>query len=253
MPQFREYFRNCDVLLIDDIHDLKGKKATQEEFLHTFEKLYMEGKQIVLTSRISPKNIKNITDRLVSRFVWGMVVDMQQSNTIIKKKMIEQLCQQNNIQLDNASIMYLIRNVEGSFRRIEGLFIRLQAISILEKRAINLSLTVELIRKSALVEKKCMSIEEVVDMVANEGKIKSLDIYSKKQYKPIVKARQLAIFLANGIGIYSPSTLAYTFGYKNTSSISRIMKRVCYLMKTNEDYKNSVDDFQKRVKDIENG
>ena len=253
MPRFREHFRSCDVLLMDDIHDLNEKEETQKEFFHTFEKLHMEGKQIVMASNRAPKDMKNIADRLISRFVWGMVVDMQQPNTIMKKKMIEQLCQQNYIQMDNASMEYLTQNVGDSYRSIEGILVNINALSILHECMIDMNLVKKVIKEHTVIQKKQISIEAITHIVAKECHVKVIDISSKKRNKTTLKARQIVIFLAKEIGLLGAHQLVYHFDYKSISSISRSVTRVYKLMEKDESYKILIDRIIKKVKELENG
>jgi len=131
IEKFREKYRDCDILLIDDVQFLSGKERTQEEFFHTFNELHNEHKQIVLTSDQPPKKIAGLEERLKSRFEWGLIADIQPPELETKIAIIKKKCELNGISLDDEIVNYLAANMDSNIREIEGVILKLNAYSTL--------------------------------------------------------------------------------------------------------------------------
>jgi len=151
MNQFREKYRNMDLLLIDDIQFIAGKERTQEEFFHTFNALYEEHKQIVVASDKFPKDMPELDDRLRSRFEWGLVADIQPPDTETKVAILKKKADQNSVTLPNDVAFFLANNIHSNIRELEGLFNRLCAFSSLNKTDITIDFAKEVLKDFLLV------------------------------------------------------------------------------------------------------
>ncbi len=196
MDRFREYYRNCDILLIDDIQFITQKEQTQDEFFHTFNELHSLRKQIVITSDRAPKKITGLVDRLKSRFEWGMLVNINPPELDTKIAIIKQKSKIDGIKLSEDVIYYLATNLGDNIREIEGTIIKLNAMSNLLRQPITLEFTKNTIADYLAEKGKTVSIDDIVRIIAEELNVKPSEIKSKKRAKKIVEARRIAIFLA---------------------------------------------------------
>lgn len=220
MPKFRERYRNIGCLLIDDIHFLAGKERTQEEFFHTFNTLHDSGKQIVVTSDKFPKDIPNLEGRLRSRFEWGLIADIQQPEIETKIAIIEKKMQENKISLPGNVAHYIASQVESNIRELEGFLVRICAYSSLTGRDINLDLVKEVLRKLLKHnEKKEVSIDEIIKLVAGKLNIKISDIKSHNKNKNMVLARQITMYLARKITNQSFPDIGQKIGNRDHSTV----------------------------------
>jgi chromosomal replication initiator protein len=231
MPKFREKYRTIDCLLIDDIHFLAGKERTQEEFFHTFNTLHDSGKQIVVTSDKFPKDIPNLEGRLRSRFEWGLIADIQPPEIETKIAIIEKKMQENRTKLPNNVTHYIASQVESNIRELEGFLVRICAYSSLTGREIDLDLVKEVLHKLLKHnEKKDISIDEIIKIVAAKLNVKIADIKAHNKNKNMVLARQIAMYLARKLTHFSFPDIGQKIGGRDHSTViyatNKILKGV---------------------------
>ena len=249
MHLFREEFRTCELLLMDDIQDLSGKEETQKEFFHTFEYLHMNRKKIVLTSNKPVKKLKGITDRLISRFEWGIMANIEPPHIELQKRILQSLCASHSINMPPKCEQYLLKEFGENFRIMESILIKINALSILKRCDIHSKLIYEVVNEYIIKEKEYLNLDQLTDLVAKYLNIKPIDVKSKKRYKDILHARHTVIYLAKELALYSSHYIAYYFGFKNVSSISHILKRTYSLMDNNEQYKTQIEELIKYVRE----
>ncbi len=250
MDRFREYYRNCDILLIDDIQFISRKEQTQDEFFHTFNELHSLKKQIVITSDRAPKKIAGLVDRLKSRFEWGMLVSINPPELETKIAIIQKKSQLNGIRIPDDVINFLATNLGNNIREIEGTLIKLNAMSNLLNQPITLEFTKNAISDYLNEKKKSISIDEIVDFVAKELNIKPADLRSKKRAKKIVEARRIAIYLSRNLTNASMPQIAIHFGMKDHSAISHAMKKIEDLIDSDENFKVLLEELQSKIETI---
>ncbi len=194
--QFREKYRTADVLLIDDIQFIAGRDSTQEEFFHTFNALYEDHKQIILTSDRPPRDIKTLEDRLKTRFEWGIPADIQPPDADLRAAIIKKKAAAINITLDNEVINFLAENLKSNIRQVEGAIKKLGALTLLTGTPI----TVDLAKNSLsdLItdgESTEVTIDRILEKVAKKYGITVEDIKGTKRTKEIAYARHISIYL----------------------------------------------------------
>ena len=248
MDRFREYYRNCDVLLIDDIQFISKKEQTQDEFFHTFNELHSLGKQIVITSDRPPKKIAGLVDRLKTRFEWGMLVSINPPELETKIAIIKKKAMLNGIRLDDEVVNYLASHLGTNIREIEGTIIKLNAMSNLLRQKIDLEFVKNAIEDYANEQKKSISIDDIIKIVAEELNIKPNDITSKKRAKKIVEARRVAIYLARNLTPNSMPQIAMHFGLKDHSAVSHTMKKIEQVLEEDENFKVIVEELKNKIK-----
>ncbi len=250
IEKFREKYRHCDILLIDDIQFLSGKERTQEEFFHTFNELHTSSKQIVLTSDKHPKKIAGLEERLKSRFEWGLIADIQPPELETKIAIIKKKCELNKIQLDNEIINYIATNMDSNIREIEGVINKLNAYSTLVNQKITLDLAKNVLSEQKKEQQKHIQLRDIVNVVANELNVKPSEIKSKSRNRQIVGARRIVIYLARTLTPNSMPALAQYFGMKDHTSVSHAMKKIKEQIEKDADFKLLLEEMKNKIKHL---
>lgn len=248
--KFRQKYRECDILLIDDVQFLSGKERTQEEFFHTFNELHNESKQIVLTSDQPPKKIAGLEERLKSRFEWGLIADIQPPELETKIAIIKKKCELNGIHLDDEIVNYIASNMDSNIREIEGVIIKLNAYSNLVNQKITLDLAKNVLSEQKREQQRNITLKDIVDTVANELNIKPSEIKSKSRNRQIVNARRIVIYLARTLTPNSMPALAQFFGMKDHTSVSHAMKKIKEMLESDADFKLKIDELSHKIKNL---
>jgi len=247
MDRFRDKFRECDLLLIDDIQFISRKEGTQEEFFHTFNELYNMNKQIVMTSDRPPNKIAGLVDRLRSRFEMGLMADIQPPGLETKIAIIQKKCELDGIQLDHEIINFIASHMGDNIREIEGTIIKLNAMSSMLNQEITLDFAQNAIKDQLKEKKENVTIDDIVKIVSRELNIKPSDIKSKKRTKNIVSARRTAIYLARNLTPNSMPQIAMYFGMKDHTAISHAMKKINEIIDSDENFKVLLDELSNKI------
>jgi len=250
IERFREKYRECDILLIDDVQFLSGKERTQEEFFHTFNELHTASKQIVLTSDKHPKKIAGLEERLKSRFEWGLIADIQPPELETKIAIIKKKCELNKIELDNEIIEYIATHMDSNIREIEGVINKLNAYSTLMGQKITLELAKNVLSEQKKEQQKNIQLKDIVNVVAGELNVKPSEIKSKSRNRQIVAARRIVIYLARTLTPNSMPALAQFFGMKDHTSVSHAMKKVKEQIEKDADFKLLISDIEHKIKNL---
>ncbi|WP_319757363.1 chromosomal replication initiator protein DnaA [uncultured Sphaerochaeta sp.] len=241
--QFKNKFRKVDVLLIDDIHFLQGKDSTQEELFHTFNNLYESKKQMVFTCDRPISELKNITDRLSSRFERGLNVDLQPPNyetrmAILKKKLVER-----GGSMSEEILNYISTNVCTNVRDLESSLTKLIAYSELLGQEISFDKARELLGilpSLAANSNQTLSIDTIIKVVGEYFNVSSFEIKGKKKNKSLIQPRQIAMFLARDITEYSTTEIGTEFGGRDHTTVMHAHDRIESLMKGDESFANTI-------------
>ena len=247
MDRFREKFRECDLLLIDDVQFLSRKEQTQEEFFHTFNELHNAKKQIVMTSDRQPNKIAGLVDRLKSRFEWGLMADIQPPGLETKIAIIQKKCELDGIKLDKDIINYIAANMGDNIREIEGTLIKLNALGSMLNQPITLEFTQNAIKDQLKEKKESVNIDDIVKIISRELNIKPSDIRSKKRTKNVVNARRIVIYLARNLTPNSMPQIALYFGMKDHTAISHTMKKINEIIENDENFKVQLEELSNKV------
>lgn len=194
IEQFKEAYRDFDVLIIDDIQFLAGKEKTQEEFFHLFNVLYEANKQIIISSDRQPKAISALEERLRSRFEGGMITDISPPDFESRIAILKQKTQEKKTLIEEKILEYIAANIQKNIRELEGALNRLVAWQELNKREINLELAQELLKKTIQPQLKRISFQKIIQAVAEFYNLKEKDIFLNSRKKEIVKPRHVAMF-----------------------------------------------------------
>ena len=219
--EFRNKYRSCDMLLIDDIQFIAGKVSTQEEFFHTFNALYEEHKQIILTSDRPPREIKTLEDRLKTRFEWGLIADIQPPDLELRIAIIKKKAEQVNIVIPDDVLNFLAENLRSNIRQIEGAIKKLGALAFLNGREISMELARSCISELLGGEEPVsVTVDKIFAAVYRKYGISKEDLLGKKRTKEIAQARHVSIYLIKKITEMSYPNIGKIFGRDHTTALS---------------------------------
>ena len=247
MERFREKYRNCDVLLIDDVQFLGKTDKIQEEFFHTFNELHAKNGQIMMTSDRQPKLLKGFEDRLRTRFEWGIIADITPPELDTKIAIIKKKCEFDKIYLDKDVINYIATNMGDNIREIESAIINLNAYARLMRQEITLEFAKNILRDQIKEKRENINLENIVEIVSKELNVKPSDMKSKSRSKNIVEARRIVIYLAKNLTPNSMPQIAQFFNMKDHSAVSHSIKKINELIETNEYFKVRVEELKNKI------
>ncbi|MBF0272957.1 MAG: chromosomal replication initiator protein DnaA [Magnetococcales bacterium] len=238
---FKENFRSVDVLLVDDIQFIAGKKATQEEFFHTFNALQEANKQIVISSDSFPGEIEHLEERLRSRFSQGLVVDIHPPDLETRMAILKKKAAQEGMDLQDDVAFFLAEAIQTNVRELEGALIRVFLLASLEKEPITLSLVKESLRGTVRRnEPRLVSMEKIIETVAAYYKIRPLDIRSEKRARRYSHPRQVAMFLCKQLTKYSYPDIAFEFGGRNHTTVLYAVDKVASQQQVDTDLEQTI-------------
>lgn len=247
---FKQKYRNIDVLIIDDIQYLGGATETQKEFFHTFNTLYGDNKQIIISSDRSPDDLKILEDRLRTRFCWGLPVDIYPPDfelrvAILKKRIVGEAI---NKEIPDQVIEYMASNLGSDIRQLEGAVTRLVAYSTIMGSEIDLNLAIEALKdyiNKGISEKN--NINKIQKVVAEYFQISVEDLKSKKRNSNISFPRQIAMFLCRKFTDESFPKIGIEFGGKDHSTVMHSCEKIEREIKTNKDLADTIDKLEKDI------
>ncbi len=247
-PAFREKYRHVDVLLIDDIHFIAGKESTQEEFFHTFNALYDAHKQIVVSSDRPPKEIQALEERLISRFEWGLVTDIQPPDFETRVAILKKKSERETIALPEDLFYFLGEKVKTNIRELEGALIRVVAYAKLIGREVSVELAKEVLKDMIIEGEKKVTIELIQSKVSEFFDIKLSDMKAKKRSKAIAYPRQVAMYLARQMTDFSLPEIGDQFGGRDHTTVIHACAKIENEIKTKTGLKNTVDKIVQSIK-----
>jgi len=244
---FRKKYRNIDLLLIDDIHFLAGKQSTQEEFFHTFNTLYENQKQIVMTSDRPVSEIANLEKRLVSRFEWGLGTEMEMVDLETRVAILRRKREQLNIQLPDDALFFIAEHVRSNIRKLEGSLLRAASYASLTRKALTTEALEYLLRDTIEQENQtALTMEGIQRMVAEYYDIRLGDMTSKQRPHNIAFPRQIAMYLCRELTDHSLPAIGNSFG-RNHATVLHAHRSVGTKMKTDTSLRQTILSLQQRL------
>ena len=243
--KFREKYRSCDVLMIDDIQFLIGKDATQEAFFHIFNDLYHENKQIIITSDRSPKDLTTLEDRLRTRFSWGLTVDIQVPDMETRVAILKNKAAQMKFNLSNDVAEFIAENATSNIRELEGLLNKIVFFSSLTNNVINTrELASEALSDFIEEKKETIDTSDIVGAVCKYYKITTEDMFSKKRTKNLVEPRMIAIYLITDMLSLPLVQIGEIFGGRDYTTVIHARDKITDEIKTNARIRITVADIK---------
>ena len=247
--EFRNKYRNVDVLLVDDIQFIAGKESTQEEFFHTFNALHEANKQIIISSDRPPKEIPTLEDRLRSRFEWGLIADIQPPDLETRIAILKKKAKVENINISNDVMLYIATEIQSNIRELEGALIRVVAYSSLTNKEVTVELAEEAL-KDIISDKKPQEItpERIKKIISREYNIKMDDFVSKKRTRAIAYPRQIAMYLTRELTDLSLPKIGEEFGGRDHTTVLHAHDKIGTDIEESEQFKNKIGKIVKELK-----
>ncbi|NLJ96167.1 MAG: chromosomal replication initiator protein DnaA [Clostridiales bacterium] len=246
--QFREKYRSIDILLIDDIQFIIGKESTQEEFFHTFNTLHESKRQIIISSDRPPKEMLTLEDRLRSRFEHGLMADIQPPDYETRMAILKKKEELDGNRIDNEVLKYIANNIKSNIRELEGALTKIVAFSKLKKRELNVELAEEALKDIISPnEKKIITTELIVDVVAEHFNISASDVYSKNKSRNISYPRQIVMYLARHLTDNSVTDIGKSLGNRDHSTVIHGYDKISKDIEKDPSIHNTIDVLIKKI------
>ncbi|MEF9935366.1 MAG: chromosomal replication initiator protein DnaA [Clostridium sp.] len=247
--EFRNKYRNVDVLLVDDIQFIAGKERTQEEFFHTFNTLHEANKQIIISSDRPPKEIPTLEDRLRSRFEWGLIADIQVPDFETRIAILKKKADLEGLDISNDVMVYIAEKIQSNIRELEGALIRVVAYSSLTNSDISVELASEAL-KDIISNRtsKQITISLIQDVVGNYYNLRMDDFKSKRRTKNVAYPRQIAMYIARNLTDLSLPKIGEEFGGRDHTTVIHAYEKISAGLEKDETLVNTVEELIKKIK-----
>ena len=247
--EFREKYRNIDVLLIDDIQFIIGKAATQEEFFHTFNHLYEQKKQIVITSDKPPKDMDVLEERFTSRFAWGLTADIQFPDFETRMAILQKKIEAFDYNISDEVLSYIANNVKSNIRELEGSIKKVVALANLEKKVIDLDIAKEALKDIISPNSPSMiTPENILNVVCDHYNVSIEDIKSSKRNKELVHPRQVIMYLCRSMTNATYKEIASLLGGRDHSTIMYGERSISDMMEKDESTRRTIETIVNKLK-----
>jgi chromosomal replication initiator protein len=237
---FKRYYRSLDVLLLDDVHFFNGKNRTQEEFFYVFNSLSESRKQIVISSDTYPKNISGLEDRLITRFDWGLTVQIEPPETEMRVAILKKKAEMEGVALNDEVAFYVAKHLRSNVRELEGALKKVLAYSAFHGQQISLDLAKEALKDVIGSVNRQLTVENIQKTVAEYFKIKVADLFSKKRTRVIVRPRQIAMWLAKNLTSQSYPSIGDAFGGRDHTTVLHAVRTIDELRARDNDLNHDV-------------
>ncbi|MFC6463503.1 chromosomal replication initiator protein DnaA [Marinilactibacillus sp. GCM10026970] len=246
--KFRRQYRNVDLLLVDDIQFFADKEGTQEEFFHTFNALYDDRKQIVLTSDRLPNEIPKLQERLVSRFAWGLSVDITPPDLETRIAILRKKANAEGLEIPNDTLSYIAGQIDSNIRELEGALVRVQAYSAIQRNDITTSLAADALKSMVKKDKnQDISIATIQQTVSKFYQISLVDLKGKKRVRQIVLPRQIAMYLSREMTNNSLPKIGKEFGGKDHTTVIHAYEKIEQAIKKDAELKQEIEQIKKSL------
>ncbi|TDO73735.1 chromosomal replication initiator protein DnaA [Halanaerobium saccharolyticum] len=241
---FRDKYRNIDILLVDDIQFLAGKERTQEEFFHTFNTLHESNRQLIISSDRPPKEIPTLEERLRSRFEWGLITDIQKPDLETRIAILRKKADIENLTIPNEVVIYIANKIQSNIRELEGALVKVIAYSSLVDREIDVDLAREALKD--LVNKKKnesieVNIERIKKIITDDYNLRMEDMQSKKRTQNIAFPRQIAMYLSRELTDFSLPHIGNEFGGRDHTTVIHAHNKIKAKIENEDDFSNKIE------------
>ena len=247
--EFRNRFRNVDILMVDDIQFIAGRDSTQEEFFHTFNALHTAGKQIILTSDKPPQEIARLEERLSSRFAWGLIADIARPDIETRIAILREKARQDHVNVGDDVLEMIAANVDSNIRELEGSLTRLVAYSNLVGQPITVELCQEALRDVFVKKTRAITVDVVMQTVSDYYGLTVADLISSTRRREITVPRQIAIYLTREMTAMSLPQIGQAFGNRDHSTILHSCNTVAANIKSSSSMASVVNDIKNLIKE----
>ena len=240
---FRDHFRKVDALLIDDIQFLSGKTGTQEEFFHTFNSLHAQHCLIILTSDSEPSQLKELEDRIVSRFQWGLIADINPPTLETRIAILKKKAEHEGILIPDDVLLFIGSKIKTNIRELEGALNKIVVFSSINRRPIDMEIAKKCLRHAVSDEPVTISCERIQNLVADRFRITRKDLCSKNRSKRISEPRQIAMYLTRQLTGMSLPEIGVAFGNKHHSTVMHSIQKIEKTLNCDQETQKLIDSF----------
>jgi chromosomal replication initiator protein len=245
---FLNFYQSIDVLIIDDIQEFAGVTKTQNQFFHIFNHLHQSKKQLILTSDRAPVLLQGMEERLITRFKWGMVAELEKPTIELRKNILLSKIRRDGLLFPDNVVQYIAENVGDSVRDLEGTIIAIMAYSTIYNREINLDLAEDVIKRSSRREDKAITIDDIVKVVCKHFSLEATAIHSKSRKREVVQARQIAMYFAKSYTDYSTSKIGTLIGGRDHATVLHACKIIREQREVDKAFRAETDDISRMIK-----
>ncbi len=245
---FLNFYQQIDVLIVDDIQFFSGKIGTQNVFFQIFNHLQQQGKQIILTSDCSPKTLQGLDERMLTRFRWGLTVELDVPSQDTRKSILQSKVKNEGLLIPDDVVEYIARNVTENIRELEGVVVSLLAQSTLTKTEINIELAERVIGRIVEVADKTITIQSIQKLVCDYYRLEANDIQTKSRKREVVQARQIAMYLSRKYTKNSLSSIGEQIGKRDHATVLYACNAVNDLLKYDKSFRQSLETIENSLK-----
>lgn len=245
--EFKNKYRSLDMLLIDDIHFLADKVSLQEEIFHTFNALYGAQKQVVVTSDKPPREIPALEERLISRFQWGLVVDIQPPDLETRIAILKKKSELDGINVPEDVIFYIANNIRTNIRELEGSLVRLLALSSLTNTEINLTTAKEMLNSIIGSRKNQINLKNILKTVADFFDVSEESLVGKRRTASVVLPRQVGMYILRELTSLSLKEIGSKFGGRDHTTVLHAYDKIGTLIKEDREFSNNIDKIIRKL------
>ena len=245
---FISFYQSIDVLLMDDIQEFAGVTKTQNTFFHIFNHLHQNGKQLILTSDRAPVLLQGMEERLLTRFKWGMVAELEKPTVELRKNILRNKIHRDGLQFPPEVIDYIAENVNESVRDLEGIVIAIMARSTIFNKEIDLDLAQHIVHGVVHNETKAVTIDDILKVVCKHFDLEASAIHTKSRKREVVQARQIAMYLAKNYTDFSTSKIGKFIGNKDHATVLHACKTVKGQLEVDKSFQAEVQEIESLLK-----
>ncbi len=238
---FKELFRSVDVLMVDDVQFIIGKESTQEEFFHTFNALFDQNRQVVLSADKSPSDLEGLEERMRTRFGWGLVADIHPTTYELRLGILQTKAEKSPVPVPEKVLEFLARRISSNVRELEGALTRLIAHATLVGSPVSLDSAQELLKDLLRANDRRITVEDIQRRVAEHFNIRQADMQSQRRERPVVRPRQIAMYLAKKLTTHSLPEIGRKFGGRDHTTVMHAVKKVEELTLSDSAFAEDVD------------
>lgn len=245
---FINFYQSIDVLIIDDVQEFATYTKTQNTFFHIFNHLHQTGKQLILTSDRSPVMLQGMEDRLLTRFKWGLIAEMERPNVELRKSILRDKIHRDGLNFPEKVIEYIAENVDESVRDLEGVVISLMAHSTVYNRNVDIEMAERVVRKNVrMVEKKPLEVTDVLEKVCEHYGVETAAVYSKARKRDIVQVRQVAMYLAKKYTDASSAKIGKLVGKRDHATVLHACKMVGAQLEVDKVFRGEMEELESQL------
>ena len=247
---FINFYRSIDTLIIDDIQELAGATKTQNTFFHIFNNFHQNGKQLILTSDRAPVQLQGMEERLITRFKWGMVAELEQPTYALRRDILVHRIRRNGLQFPQDVIDYIAEHVGPSIRDLEGVVISIMAHATIYNRNVDLDMAQRVIGKLAPTTRRALTVDDIVDVVCRHYGVEPSSLFNKSRRRELVRARQVSMYLTKQYTDLSTAKIGVKIGGRDHATVLHACRTVADQQQVDRSFRAEIEELKTELKAV---